>query len=77
MSSAPGTPPPDSSPPDSPPPDPPPPDSPPPAAPWAAVPGAADVRRATSRLRRTVEGLPDWEPLPPGETLVRRGRGGA
>lgn len=27
----------------------------------------------TNRLRRTVDTLPDWEPLPPGEILVRRG----
>ncbi|MFE1879599.1 hypothetical protein [Streptomyces diastatochromogenes] len=56
-----------------------------PASPWAASadsgraqssPWAAQRRpqqeRVTSRLRRVVEGLPDWEPLPPGETLVRR-----
>ena len=28
--------------------------------------------RATSRVRKVAEGLPDWEPLPPGETVVRR-----
>jgi hypothetical protein len=56
-----------------------------PASPWAASadgaraqnsPWAAQRRpqqeRVTSRLRRVVEGLPDWEPLPPGETVVRR-----
>lgn len=39
--------------------------------PWArqAAPG---TRRTTARARRLVEGLPDWEPLPPGEVLVRR-----
>jgi hypothetical protein len=31
-----------------------------------------DVPRATSRSRQMVEGLPAWEPLPPGEMLVRR-----
>ncbi|WP_328945706.1 hypothetical protein OG259_33955 [Streptomyces sp. NBC_00250] len=40
-------------------------------SPWASHRPAA-TERATSRLRRVVEGLPDWEPLPPGETLVRR-----
>ncbi|MCT4355566.1 hypothetical protein M5362_20730 [Streptomyces sp. Je 1-79] len=40
-------------------------------SPWGSQrPAPAD--RSTSRLRRVVEGLPDWEPLPPGETLVRR-----
>lgn len=28
--------------------------------------------RVTQRLRQVVEGLPDWEPLPPGEIIVRR-----
>jgi hypothetical protein len=28
--------------------------------------------RVTARARQVVEGLPDWEPLPPGEILVRR-----
>ena len=27
---------------------------------------------ATSRTRRVVENLPDWEPLPPGEIVVHR-----
>ncbi|MER5206602.1 hypothetical protein [Streptomyces sp. NPDC002825] len=40
-------------------------------SPWAAR-RPEPTERATSRLRRLVEGLPDWEPLPPGETLVRR-----
>ncbi|WP_406279684.1 hypothetical protein [Embleya sp. NBC_00896] len=38
---------------------------------WAATPGPTR-ERTTSRLRRVVEGLPDWEPLPPGELIVRR-----
>ncbi|MFF5616983.1 hypothetical protein ACFY7B_29120 [Streptomyces albidoflavus] len=57
----------------------------PPAAPWStpAASGAplpwagADSRpageRTTARRRQTVDSLPDWAPLPPGETLVRRG----
>ncbi|MEU3749798.1 MULTISPECIES: hypothetical protein [Streptomyces] len=40
-------------------------------SPWASH-RPAGTERATSRLRRVVEGLPDWEPLPPGEMLVRR-----
>lgn len=35
-------------------------------------PDAAGRRPATERLRKTIEGLPDWEPLPPGEAKVRR-----
>lgn len=35
-------------------------------------PAAAARRPATDRLRKTIEGLPDWEPLPPGEPKVRR-----
>ncbi|KUM94141.1 hypothetical protein AQI88_23235 [Streptomyces cellostaticus] len=41
------------------------------ASPWAAQ-RRPQQERVTSRLRRVVEGLPDWEPLPPGETVVRR-----
>ncbi|WP_179851537.1 hypothetical protein [Streptomyces sp. Ag109_G2-15] len=41
------------------------------SSPWAAQ-RRPQQERVTSRLRRVVEGLPDWEPLPPGETLVRR-----
>ncbi|MFE0513887.1 hypothetical protein [Streptomyces sp. NPDC058964] len=41
------------------------------SSPWAAQRGPQQ-ERVTSRLRRVVEGLPDWEPLPPGETVVRR-----
>jgi hypothetical protein len=40
-------------------------------------PDAAKRPPGTERLRKTIEGLPDWEPLPPGETVVRRpGRDG-
>jgi hypothetical protein len=28
----------------------------------------------TQRVRKRVEGLPDWDPLPPGEIVVRRSR---
>jgi hypothetical protein len=41
------------------------------AMPWAHQ-GGATENRATTRARRMVEGLPGWEPLPPGELLVRR-----
>ena len=41
------------------------------ALPWARPAGAAQ-ERVTDRARRMVEGLPAWEPLPPGEVLVRR-----
>ncbi|MFJ5972884.1 hypothetical protein [Streptomyces sp. NPDC093060] len=41
------------------------------SSPWAAQ-RRPQQERVTSRLRRVVEGLPDWEPLPPGETVVRR-----
>ncbi|MEU6677365.1 hypothetical protein [Streptomyces sp. NPDC046925] len=40
-------------------------------SPWAAT-GKPQGERVTNRLRRIAEGLPDWEPLPPGETFVRR-----
>jgi hypothetical protein len=40
-------------------------------SPWAAS-RTLQVERSTSRLRKVAEGLPDWEPLPPGETFVRR-----
>lgn len=39
--------------------------------PWARQVTAAR-ERATPRVRKMVEGLPPWEPLPPGEMLVRR-----
>jgi len=41
------------------------------STPWGASRQPAG-ERVTSRVRKVVEGLPDWEPLPPGETLVRR-----
>jgi|KBSSwiStaDraftv2_1062776.scaffolds.fasta_scaffold284228_2 hypothetical protein len=41
--------------------------------PWARQP-SAKVEPATKRIRRPVENLPEWEPLPPGEILVRRSR---
>jgi hypothetical protein len=39
--------------------------------PWARQSTVAR-ERATPRVRQMVEGLPPWEPLPPGEMLVRR-----
>ncbi|MGW1668239.1 hypothetical protein [Streptomyces sp. NPDC002324] len=44
-------------------------------APWATAaphPGTAAPDPVTRRLRRTVTDLPAWDPLPPGEQLVRR-----
>ncbi|KUL66079.1 hypothetical protein ADL32_05655 [Streptomyces albidoflavus] len=51
---------------------------PPPAAsgaplPWAGAASRPAGERTTARRRQTVDSLPDWAPLPPGETLVRRG----
>jgi hypothetical protein len=43
------------------------------AMPWARQTTQKDAR-ATDRMRKTVQGLPSWEPLPPGEILVRRPR---
>lgn len=40
--------------------------------PWARQNGGASEDRVTSRVRRMAEGLPSWEPLPPGEILIRR-----
>ncbi|MFF9123956.1 hypothetical protein ACF09J_11730 [Streptomyces sp. NPDC014889] len=40
-------------------------------SPWATT-RRPSGERVTSRVRQVVEGLPDWEPLPPGETVVRR-----
>lgn len=40
---------------------------------WARQP-VEPQERVTQRLRQMVEGLPDWEPLPPGEIIVRRPR---
>ncbi|WP_372348843.1 hypothetical protein [Streptomyces sp. KL116D] len=63
-------------------PTPPPPGRQPGDSPWARRPAAADSpwaatgrpagERVTNRARRVVDGLPAWEPLPPGETVVRR-----
>ncbi|GHJ48950.1 hypothetical protein Cs7R123_62920 [Catellatospora sp. TT07R-123] len=44
-----------------------------PQTPWARA-QSAPVDRATTRARRYAEGLPDWEPLPPGEIVVQRRR---
>ncbi len=44
-----------------------------PASPWAKVRTSREAR-TTQRVRNVVEGLPDWDPLPPGEILVRRPR---
>ncbi|PPA60730.1 hypothetical protein [Micromonospora chalcea] len=48
-------------------------DAPASGVPWARQPIAA-AKRSTSRARRMVENLPDWEPMPPGELVVRRPR---
>ena len=39
--------------------------------PWGRQTGSSE-ERVTSRQRRMAEGLPSWEPLPPGEVLIRR-----
>ena len=39
--------------------------------PWGRQSGASE-ERVTARQRRMAEGLPAWEPLPPGEVLIRR-----
>lgn len=54
------------------------------SAPWAKQSGSAGTpwgkgsqankSRATERLRRTIDGLPAWEPTPPGEIAVQRGQ---
>jgi hypothetical protein len=41
------------------------------STPWGRQSGASE-ERVTSRQRRMAEGLPAWEPLPPGEVLIRR-----
>jgi hypothetical protein len=41
--------------------------------PWARQPISTEPP-ATPRARRQVDSLPAWEPLPPGEILVQRGR---
>lgn len=38
---------------------------------WAR-PAPPAQERVTARARKMVENLPAWEPLPPGEILVRR-----
>jgi hypothetical protein len=38
---------------------------------WARQSGP-EQERVTARARKVVERLPSWEPLPPGEILVRR-----
>jgi len=40
------------------------------AVPWARQ--ASRTPPATGRTRKTVEGLPSWDPLPPGEVMVHR-----
>jgi hypothetical protein len=40
---------------------------------WAR-PAAPQEDHVTQRMRQRVDGLPDWEPLPPGEIIVRRPR---
>jgi len=44
-----------------------------PSVPWARQ-IAAKTEPTTSRERRMVSSLPEWEPLPPGEIVVRRPR---
>lgn len=41
--------------------------------PWARQPSQPE-KHATKRVRQMVESLPNWEPTPPGEVLVRRHR---
>lgn len=41
------------------------------SVPWARQ-GVSNSERATARVRKMVVGLPPWEPLPPGEQVVRR-----
>ena len=38
---------------------------------WARPPEPKE-KHVTDRVRKRAEGLPDWEPLPPGEFIVRR-----
>ena len=46
-----------------------------PVVPWARQVSPAQSR-STNRSRRLVAGLPGWEPLPPGEMIVRRPKHG-
>ncbi|MGH4020781.1 MAG: hypothetical protein ACRDT0_16460 [Pseudonocardiaceae bacterium] len=41
------------------------------AVPWGRQ-SAATQERVTARVRRVVQGLPSWDPTPPGEIMVRR-----
>jgi len=34
---------------------------------------APTEQRVTARVHKLVEDLPSWDPLPPGEIMVRRG----
>jgi hypothetical protein len=40
--------------------------------PWARQAALAHQPHVTGRIRRRVQGLPSWDPLPPGEILVHR-----
>lgn len=42
-----------------------------PAVPWGQQ-SAVAQERVTARVRHVVQGLPSWEPTPPGELPVRR-----
>lgn len=42
--------------------------------PWARHPNPPR-QRSTSRVRQVVEGLPDWEPMPPGVAVRRPQQG--
>jgi hypothetical protein len=41
--------------------------------PWAQQ-AVAPTERTTNRRRQMVQGLPSWDPLPPGEIFVQRHR---
>jgi hypothetical protein len=41
------------------------------AVPWAQQ-ATTPAERRTARQRQMVEGLPSWDPLPPGEIYVQR-----
>lgn len=43
------------------------------AVPWAQQ-ATNPAERRTARQRQMVEGLPSWDPLPPGEIHVQRHR---
>ncbi|WP_017583194.1 hypothetical protein [Nocardiopsis valliformis] len=42
-----------------------------PTARWGAQ-QESGGEKVTERRREVVDSLPDWDPLPPGETLIRR-----